>query len=43
MKTGSKSQRVPEIDGSSLLREMRLEAAIRLLKRSECEIDSAAV
>ena len=43
MKTGSKSQRVPEVDATSLLREMRLEAAIRLLKRSECEIDSAAV
>jgi len=43
MKTGSKSQRVPEGDVTSLLREMRLAAAIRLLKRSECEVDSAAV
>jgi hypothetical protein len=43
MKTGSESQRVPEVDVTSLLRKMRLEAAIRLLKRSGCEIDSAAV
>jgi hypothetical protein len=43
MKTGSESQRVPEVDVTSLLREMRLEAAIRRLKRSGCEIDSAAV
>ena len=43
MKTGSKSQRVPEVDVTRLLREMRLEAAIRLLKRSGCEVDSAAV
>ena len=43
MKTGSKWQRVPEVDVTRLLREMRLEAAIRLLKRSGCEVDSAAV
>jgi hypothetical protein len=43
MKTGSESQRVPEVDVTSLLREMRLAAAIRLLKQSGCEIDSAAV
>ena len=43
MKTGSKSQRVPEGDVTILLREMRLEKAIRLLQRSECEVDSAAV
>jgi len=43
MKTGSKSQRVPEVAVTSLLREMRLEAAIRLLKRSGCKVDSAAV
>jgi len=43
MKTGSESQRVPEVDVTSLLREMRLEAAIRLLKRAGCEVDSAAV
>jgi hypothetical protein len=43
MKTGSKSQRVPEGDLTRLLSEMRLAAAIRLLKRSGCEVDSAAV
>jgi hypothetical protein len=43
MKTGSESQRVPEVDVTSLLSEMRLEAAIRLLKRSGCGVDSAAV
>jgi hypothetical protein len=43
MKTGSKSQRAPEGDVTSLLREMRLEEAIRLLKRSGCKVDSAAV
>jgi len=43
MKTGSESQRVPEGDVTSLLREMRLEEAIRLLKRSGCKVDSAAV
>jgi len=43
MKTGSESQSVPEADVTSLLREMRLEAAIRLLKRSGCKVDSAAV
>ena len=43
MKTGSESQRVPEVDVTSLLREMRLEEAIRLLKRSGCKVDSAAV
>jgi hypothetical protein len=39
----SKWQRVPEVDVIRLLREMRLEAAIRLLKRSGCGVDSAAV
>ena len=43
MRTGSKSQRVPEADVTSLLREMRLGEAIRLLQRSGCEIDSVAV
>jgi hypothetical protein len=43
MKTGSESQRVPEADVTSLLREMRLEAAIRLLKRSGCNLHAAAV
>ena len=43
MKTGSESQRVPEVDVTSLLREMQLEAAIRLLKRSGCAVDPAAV
>jgi hypothetical protein len=43
MKTGSEMLRVPEVDVTRLLREMRLEAAIRLLKRSGCGIDSAAV
>lgn len=43
MKTGSEWQRVPEVEFESLLREMRLEAAIRLLERTGCEIDSAAV
>jgi hypothetical protein len=43
MKTGSESQRVPEVDVTRLLREMQLAAAIRLLKRSGCEVDSAAV
>jgi hypothetical protein len=43
MKTGSESQRVPEVDDTRLLSEMRLEAAIRLLKRSGCGVDSAAV
>jgi hypothetical protein len=43
MKTDPESQRVPEGDVTRLLREMRLEAAIRLLKRSGGEFDSAAV
>ena len=43
MKTGSESQRVPEVDVTRLLSEMRLEAAIRLLKLSGCGVDSAAV
>ena len=43
MKTDSESQRVPEDDVTSLLREMRLEEAIRLLKRSGYKVDSAAV
>jgi len=44
MKTGSKSQRVPEVDVTSLLREMRLGAAIQLLNhRAGCQLDSAAV
>jgi hypothetical protein len=43
MKTGLESQRVPEVDVISLLREMRLEAAVRFLKRSGCKVDSAAV
>ena len=43
MKTGLESQRVPEGDVTSLLREMRLEEAIRLLKRPGCKVDSAAV
>jgi hypothetical protein len=43
MKTGPESQRVPEVDVTSLLREMRMEEAIRLLKRSGCKVDSAAV
>jgi hypothetical protein len=43
MKTGSEMLRAPEVDVTCLLREMRLEAAIRLLKRSGCGIDSAAV
>jgi len=43
MKTGSESQRVPEVDVTRLLSEMRLEAAIRLLKLSGCGVDSAAL
>ncbi len=43
MKTDSESQRVPEDAVTSLLREMRLEEAIRLLKRSGYKVDSAAV
>ena len=43
MKTDPESQRVLEVDATSLLREMRLAAAIRLLKQSECVVDSAAV
>ncbi len=43
MKTGSKSQRLPEADVTSLLKQMRLEAAIRLLKCSGCGLESAAV
>ena len=43
MKTCSESQRVPEVDVTSLLREMWLEEAIRLLKRSGGKVDSAAV
>jgi hypothetical protein len=39
----SESRRVPIVDVIRLLREMRLEAAIRLLKRSGCGVDSAAV
>ena len=43
MKTGSESQRIPEVEVTRLLREMRLEAAIRLLRGTEGEVDSAAV
>lgn len=43
MKTGSESQRIPAVEVTSLLREMRLEAAIRLLRCTGCEVDSAAV
>jgi len=43
MKTDSESQRVPEDDVTCLLREMRLEEAIGLLKRSGYKVDSAAV
>ena len=43
MKTDPESQRALEVDATSLLREMRLAAAIRLLKQSECVVDSAAV
>jgi hypothetical protein len=43
MQTDPESQRVLEVDATSLLREMRLAAAIRLLKQSECVVDSAAV
>jgi len=43
MKTDPESQRVPEVDVTRLLSEMRLEAAIRLLKLSGCGVDSAAV
>jgi len=43
MKTGSESQRIGEVDVTGLLREMRLEAAIRLLKAGGGEVDLAAV
>lgn len=43
MNTGSKSQRLPDADVTRLLKQMRLEAAIRLLKCSGCGLDSAAV
>ena len=43
MKTGSESQRGPEVDITRLLIEMRLEDAIRSLKLAEGEVDSAAV
>ena len=43
MRTEPESQRVLEVDATSLLREMRLEAAIRQLKRLGCAVDSAAV
>ena len=43
MKTGSESQRIPEVEVTRLLREMRLEAAIRLLRGTEGQVDSAAV
>jgi hypothetical protein len=43
MKAGPESQRVPEVDVTRLLSEMRLEAAIRLVKRSGCAVDPAAV
>jgi hypothetical protein len=43
MKTGSESQRIPEADVTRLLGEMRLAAALRLLKRSGCKVDSAAI
>jgi hypothetical protein len=43
MKTGSESQRVSEVDVTSLLRKMQLEAAVRALKHSGGEVDSAAV
>jgi hypothetical protein len=43
MKTGSEPQWVFEVDVTSLLREMRLAAAIRVLKRSGGGVDSAAV
>jgi hypothetical protein len=43
MKTGSESQQIPEVEVIRLLREMRLEAAIRLLRGTEGEVDSAAV
>ncbi|MBS1238971.1 MAG: hypothetical protein H6R38_289, partial [Deltaproteobacteria bacterium] len=43
MKTGSESQRIPEVEVTRLLREMRLEAAIRLLRGTGGEVDSAAV
>ena len=44
MKAGSESRRIPEVDVTSLLREMRLGAAIQLLNhRAGCQLDSAAV
>ena len=43
MKTGSESQRIPEVEVTRLLRAMRLEAAIRLLRGTGGEVDSAAV
>ena len=43
METGSESQRVSEVDVTSLLSEMQLDAAIRALKRPEGGVDSAAV
>lgn len=43
MKTGPKSQKLPEAEVIRLLKKMQLEAAIRLLKRSGCGLDSAAV
>ena len=43
MKTDPESQSVPGVDAAILLSEMRLAAAIRLLKRSGRAVDSAAV
>jgi hypothetical protein len=43
MKTDPGAQRISRVELTSLLREMRLEAAVRLLKRAGCEFDFAAV
>jgi len=43
MKTAPESQKIPDTDVTRLLREMKLEAAVRLLKHAGGEVDSAAV
>jgi hypothetical protein len=43
MRTGPGSQTVPDTDVTRLLRELRLEAAVRLLKHAGSEVDSVAV
>jgi hypothetical protein len=43
MKAGFKLQKMPEIDSTRLLREMQLEAAVRMLRHSGRKVDSAAV